>query len=72
MNKTIIFKDDSIEILQDGYNIINKTIYGDNIPQMINEVLNFAIDNLDMDNMDAISELKEELNKWKISNLYTI
>ena len=63
MNKTIIFKDDSIEILQDGYNIINKTIYGDNIPQMINEVLNFAIDNLDMDNMDAISELKEELNK---------
>lgn len=65
MNKTIIFKDDSIEILQDGYNIINKTIYGDNIPQMINEVLNFAIDNLDMDNMDAISELKEELNKWR-------
>ena len=63
MNKTIKFKDDSIEILQDGYNIINKTIYGDNIPQMINEVLNFAIDNLDMDNMDAISELKEELNK---------
>jgi len=63
MNKTIIFKDDSIEILQDGYNIIDKTIYGDNIPQMINEVLNFAIDNLDMDNMDAISELKEELNK---------
>ena len=63
MNKTIIFKDDSIEILQDGYNIINKTIYGDNIPQMINEVLNFAIDNLDMDNMDAISELKEGLNK---------
>jgi len=63
MNKTIIFKDDSIEILQDGYNIIDKTIYGDNIPQMINEDLNFAIDNLDMDNMDAISELKEELNK---------
>lgn len=32
MNKTIIIKDDSIEILQDGYNIIDKTIYGDNIP----------------------------------------
>lgn len=59
MNKTIIFKDDSIEILQDGYNIIDKTIYGDNIPQMINEVLNFAIDNLDMDNMDAINVLSE-------------
>lgn len=63
MNKTIIIKDDSIEILQDGYNIINKTIYGDNIPQMINEVLNFAIDNLDMDNMEAIRVLKEGLNE---------
>lgn len=30
---------------------------------MINEVLNFAIDNLDMDNMEAIRVLKEGLNE---------
>jgi len=64
MNKTIIFKDDSIEILQDGYNIIDKTIYGDNIPELLVEVLEFAINKLDMNNLTAnsvLNELKEQL-----------
>lgn len=63
MKKTIIISDDNIDILKDGYNIIEKTIHGENIPNMLDEVLDFAINNLDMDNMDAIRILKEELKK---------
>ena len=59
MNKTIIIKDDSIEILQDGYNIIEKSIHGENVPETLIQALTYARDALDMDNMDAINVLSE-------------
>lgn len=59
MNKTIIIEDDRIDILKDGYNIIDKTIYGDNIPETLIQALTYARDALDMDNMDAINVLDE-------------
>jgi hypothetical protein len=31
MKKTIIIHDDFIEVLQDGYNIIDKTVYDDEV-----------------------------------------
>ena len=64
MNKTITIQNDRIDILKDGYNIIDKTIYGDNIPESLVEVLEFAINELDMNNLTAnsvLNELKEQL-----------
>lgn len=64
MNKTITIQNDRIDILRDGYNIIDKTIYGDNIPELLVEVLEFAINELDMNNLTAnsvLNELKEQL-----------
>lgn len=64
MNKTITIQNDRIDILKDGYNIIDKTIYGDNIPELLVEVLEFAINELDMNNLTAnsvLNELKEQL-----------
>lgn len=57
MKKTIIIEDDRIDILRDGYNIIENTIYGENIPQILIEALTFARDELDMDNMNAVGVL---------------
>ena len=68
MNKTITIKDESIEIMRDGYNIIEQTIYGDNIPEVLIQSLTYARDNLDMDNMgavDVLGYLIEALEKAK-------
>lgn len=68
MRKTITIKDESIEIMRDGYNIIEQTIYGDNIPEVLIQSLTYARDNLDMDNMgamDVLGYLIEALEKAK-------
>lgn len=65
MNKTIIIKDDRIDILKDGYNIIEKSIHGENVPEILVQALTFARDELDMDNMDAINELIKTLEESK-------
>lgn len=59
MHKTITIKDDRIDILKDGYNIIDKSIHGEDIPQTLIQALTFARDELDMDNMQAIHVLSE-------------
>lgn len=64
MNKTITIENDRIDILKDGYNIIEKSIHGENIPELLVEVLEFAINELDMNNLTAnsvLNELKEQL-----------
>lgn len=66
MKKHIIIEDDRIDILRDGYNIIETTIHGENIPQILIQALTFARDELDMDNMNAVAVLGdfiEELEK---------
>lgn len=69
MKKTIIIEDDRIDILQDGYNIIEKSIYGEDVPQVLIQALTYARDELDMDDMNAVSilggfieELEEAIN----------
>lgn len=57
MKKRIIIENDRIDILRDGYNIIESTIHGENIPQVLIEALTFARDELDMDNMNAVGVL---------------
>ena len=59
MKKHIIIENDRIDILRDGYNIIEDTIYGENIPQVLIQALTFARDELDMDNMNAVGVLGE-------------
>lgn len=59
MRKTIIIQDDRIDILKDGYNIIEKTIYGENIPEILAYALDRATDDLDMDNLDAVNVLQQ-------------
>lgn len=39
MKKTIIIHDDFIEVLQDGYNIIEQTIYDNNIVLLAKQLL---------------------------------
>lgn len=59
MRKTLIIQDNTIEVLKDGYNIIEKTIHGEDIPQTLIQALTYARDALDMDNMDAVNTLNE-------------
>ncbi len=64
--KHIIIENDRIDILRDGYNIIETTIHGEDIPQILIQALTFARDELDMDNMNAVAvlgDLIEELEK---------
>ena len=66
MKKYFIIEDDRIDILQDGYNIIETTIHGENIPQVLIEALTYARDGLDMDNLtavDVLGDIIEELEK---------
>lgn len=66
MGKHIIIENDRIDILRDGYNIIETTIHGEDIPQVLIQSLTYARDALDMDNMTAIGvlgDLIEELEK---------
>ena len=65
--KTIIIENDRIDILRDGYNIIEDTIHGENIPQILIEALTFARDELDMDNMNAIGVLGDIIEKLEKS-----
>jgi len=44
MSKTIIIKDDSIEILQDGYNIIERTVYNNELVKQAQELLDAITD----------------------------
>ena len=39
MEKTIIIHGDRIEVLRDGYNIIEKTIYDDELVKQANELV---------------------------------
>lgn len=55
--KHIIIENDRIDILRDGYNIIEKSIHGEQVPQILIQALTYARDQLDMDNMDAIGVL---------------
>ena len=57
MKKTIIIENDRIDILRDGYNIIEDTIHGEDVPQILIQALTYARDALDMDNMDAVGVL---------------
>lgn len=57
MRKTIIIENGRIDILRDGYNIIEKSIHGEQVPQILIQALTYARDQLDMDNMDAIGVL---------------
>ena len=57
MRKHFIIENDRIDILQDGYNIIEETIHGEDVPQILIQALTYAHDELDMDNMDAIGVL---------------
>lgn len=59
MNKTITIQNDRIDILKDGYNIIEKSIHGEDVPEILIQALTYARDALDMDNMDAINVLGE-------------
>lgn len=59
MDKTITIQNDRINILKDGYNIIEKSIHGENVPETLIQALTYARDELDMDNMDAISVLDQ-------------
>lgn len=59
MKKTIIIENDRIDILKDDYNIIEKSIHGENVPATLIQALTYARDALDMDNMDAINVLSE-------------
>lgn len=61
--KHIIIQNNSIDILRDGYNIIEDTIYGENIPQILIEALTFARNELDMDNMNAVGVLGDIIEK---------
>lgn len=45
MNKTIIIKDGSIEILQDGYNLIERTVYNNELVKQAQELLDAITDN---------------------------
>ena len=68
MSKHIIIENDHIDVLREGYNIIEKSIYGDNVPEILIQSLEFAVDNLDMDNMDAINVLSQLIETLKESN----
>lgn len=57
-NKTITIHDDRIDIMQDGSNIIEQTIYAENVPDTLIQALTFAADALDMDNEVAIHLLQ--------------
>lgn len=57
--KKLIIKDDRIDILQDDYNIIEKSIHGENIFETIAFALRKASEELDMDNMDALNVLDQ-------------
>lgn len=59
MRKTLIIQDNTIEVLKDGYNIIEKTIHGEDIPQTLIQALTYARDALDMDNLDAVNTLNQ-------------
>lgn len=59
MRKTLIIQDNMIEVLKDGYNIIEKTIHGEDVPQTLIQALTYARDALDMDNLDAVNTLNE-------------
>lgn len=59
MRKTLIIENDRIDVLKDGYNIIDKTIHAENVPETLIQALEYAADSLDMDNMDAIRVLLE-------------
>jgi len=59
MRKTLIIQDNTIEVLKDGYNIIEKTIHGEDMPQTLIQALTYARDALDMDNLDAVNTLNE-------------
>lgn len=63
MKKTIIIENDRIDILRDGYNIIETTIHGEDIPQILIQALTFARDELDMDNMGAIGVLADFIDE---------
>ena len=67
MSKHIIIENDHIDVLREGYNIIEKSIYGDNVPEILIQSLEFAVDNLDMDNMDAINVLSQLIETLKES-----
>ena len=67
MAKHIIIEDDRIDILREGYNIIEKSIHGENVPEILIQSLEFAVDNLDMDNMDAINVLSQLIETLKES-----
>lgn len=67
MAKHIIIENDRIDVLREGYNIIEKSIYGDNVPEILIQSLEFAVDNLDMDNMDAINVLSQLIETLKES-----
>lgn len=66
MRKTLIIENDRIDVLKDGYNIIEKTIYGEAVPEVLIQALEFAADSLDMDNLNAgyvLGELVEVLKQ---------
>ena len=67
MKKYLIIENDRIDILREGYNIIEKSIYGENVPEILIQSLEFAVDNLDMDNMDAINVLSQLIETLKES-----
>lgn len=59
MRKTLIIQDNMIDVFKDGYNIIEKTIYGEEVPRTLIQALTYARDALDMDNMNAVNTLNE-------------
>lgn len=67
MKKTIIIEDDRIDILRDGYNIIETTIHGENIPEVLIQALTYARDALDMDNMNAVAVLGDFIEQLEKS-----
>lgn len=65
MKKHIIIENDRIDILRDGYNIVETSIHGENIPQILVDALTFARNELDMENLTAIGVLEDFIEQLK-------
>ena len=59
MSKTIVIHDDHIDILKDGYNIIEQTIHlnGSSLPSLLDQVYTGGLESLNSDDQDTLVDL---------------
>ena len=59
MSKTIVIHDDHIDILKDGYNIIEQTIHlnGSSLSSLLDQVYTGGLESLNSEDQDTLVEL---------------